>query len=186
MNPPAFLRHTTHTAACAAPDVDPDLWHSDKPAHERHAKTICASCPLLAPCQDHGLTAREAHGVWGGLTEADRRRIRRGTPTHTCGTRSALMAHRRHGETCAVCNKAEAARVAEGRRQRLAVEHARGGTVAGYHLHVRLGEAACGRCLEAWRKESERQRRKRGVGPRAVVRSVSGSGAGLRGAGAAA
>lgn len=41
---------------------------------ERVAKAICAACPVRQPCAVHALAHRELHGVWGGLSEADRRR----------------------------------------------------------------------------------------------------------------
>jgi hypothetical protein len=40
---------------------------------ERVAKAICAACPVRQPCAVYALVHRELHGVWGGLSEADRR-----------------------------------------------------------------------------------------------------------------
>jgi WhiB family redox-sensing transcriptional regulator len=39
------------------------------------AKEICAGCPVREPCLEYALTVREKHGVWGGLTERERRRL---------------------------------------------------------------------------------------------------------------
>jgi WhiB family redox-sensing transcriptional regulator len=39
---------------------------------ERAAQAICAECPVLLECRAYALAAREAYGVWGGLTETDR------------------------------------------------------------------------------------------------------------------
>jgi WhiB family transcriptional regulator, redox-sensing transcriptional regulator len=39
------------------------------------ALMVCASCPVVQNCRDHGLSVREPYGVWGGLAEADRERI---------------------------------------------------------------------------------------------------------------
>ena len=39
------------------------------------AVQVCASCPVLQECRNHGLTVREPYGVWGGLTEEDREEI---------------------------------------------------------------------------------------------------------------
>ena len=47
----------------------------EKLAREAVAKRICATCPVIEPCLDHALTTREAHGVWGGLNETERRAI---------------------------------------------------------------------------------------------------------------
>lgn len=37
------------------------------------AKAICLRCPVLEQCRRHALTVREPYGVWGGLTEEERR-----------------------------------------------------------------------------------------------------------------
>jgi WhiB family redox-sensing transcriptional regulator len=41
------------------------------------AKTICSLCAVRRPCLEFALTTREKHGVWGGLTERERRRVLR-------------------------------------------------------------------------------------------------------------
>jgi WhiB family redox-sensing transcriptional regulator len=41
------------------------------------AKMICNTCPVRQPCLEHALSTREKHGVWGGLTERERRRVLR-------------------------------------------------------------------------------------------------------------
>jgi len=45
--------------------------------HKRDAAAVavCAGCPVLDQCRQHGLTVREPYGVWGGLTEEDREAI---------------------------------------------------------------------------------------------------------------
>ena len=40
------------------------------------ARIFCQHCPVLAECAEWGI-ANEEHGIWGGLTEAQRRVIRR-------------------------------------------------------------------------------------------------------------
>ena len=39
------------------------------------AKEICDECPVREPCLEFALTVREKHGVWGGRTERERRRL---------------------------------------------------------------------------------------------------------------
>jgi WhiB family redox-sensing transcriptional regulator len=39
---------------------------------ENAAKTICASCPVIAACRAHALSVQEPYGIWGGLSEDDR------------------------------------------------------------------------------------------------------------------
>lgn len=39
------------------------------------AQRICASCPVRVACLEHALENRIDHGVWGGTSERERRRI---------------------------------------------------------------------------------------------------------------
>ena len=39
------------------------------------AKRICATCPVNEPCLEYALENRIDHGVWGGTSERQRRRI---------------------------------------------------------------------------------------------------------------
>jgi WhiB family transcriptional regulator, redox-sensing transcriptional regulator len=39
------------------------------------ARQICATCPVKAPCLEYALRNRIDHGVWGGASERERRRI---------------------------------------------------------------------------------------------------------------
>jgi len=41
------------------------------------AKVICSTCPVREECLTFALANREEQGVWGGLTETERRRVRR-------------------------------------------------------------------------------------------------------------
>jgi len=43
-----------------------------KVAWEAQAKAICADCPVVAECRDYAISAREAHGIWGGTSPQDR------------------------------------------------------------------------------------------------------------------
>ncbi len=45
----------------------------DKAEREERAKTICAQCSVREACLDYAVRIREAHGIWGGLNEAERR-----------------------------------------------------------------------------------------------------------------
>jgi WhiB family redox-sensing transcriptional regulator len=36
---------------------------------------VCTRCPVVESCRDYAMRAREAHGVWGGLTEDEREAI---------------------------------------------------------------------------------------------------------------
>ena len=57
--------------------VDPELFFPEKGDQAREAKRLCAGCDVRAECLAHALAHREAHGVWGGCSERERRRMRR-------------------------------------------------------------------------------------------------------------
>lgn len=40
---------------------------------EQRAKAVCAKCPVVQQCREHALRAREPYGVWGGMTEHERK-----------------------------------------------------------------------------------------------------------------
>lgn len=50
---------------------------ASRAARERDAKAICAGCPVIRECADHALTVREPYGVWGGMSEDDRKAVYR-------------------------------------------------------------------------------------------------------------
>jgi WhiB family redox-sensing transcriptional regulator len=47
----------------------------DRDVREAKAKLICADCAVQRECLDVALRVREPHGIWGGLTETERRRL---------------------------------------------------------------------------------------------------------------
>jgi WhiB family transcriptional regulator, redox-sensing transcriptional regulator len=55
--------------------VDPDLWYPDKGGSTGDAKRICAGCPVKFECLEYALDHAERHGVWGGLSERQRRKL---------------------------------------------------------------------------------------------------------------
>jgi WhiB family redox-sensing transcriptional regulator len=60
-------------AACRG--IDPDVFHPVSEEDAEEAKAICALCPVRQPCLEHALVNREREGVWGGLTDRERRRL---------------------------------------------------------------------------------------------------------------
>lgn len=54
----------------AVPEARPD-----REGRERRAKAICARCPVRLPCLEFALEIREPHGIWGGLSESERRAL---------------------------------------------------------------------------------------------------------------
>jgi WhiB family redox-sensing transcriptional regulator len=66
-------------ALCAAAGQDADLWHpaNGNRAGAQRAKAICGLCPVRQECLEWALQVNEEHGVWGGTTPLERRKIRR-------------------------------------------------------------------------------------------------------------
>jgi WhiB family redox-sensing transcriptional regulator len=48
---------------------------TDKRRREARAKEICLTCSVKDPCLDYAVGIREQHGIWGGLTENERREV---------------------------------------------------------------------------------------------------------------
>lgn len=60
-------------ALCA--EIDHDIFFPDKGGSTREAKGICIDCPVAAECLDYALANNERFGIWGGLSERERRRL---------------------------------------------------------------------------------------------------------------
>lgn len=61
-------------ALCA--QTDPEAFFPDKGGSTRAAKAVCARCPVRAECLAFALENDERFGVWGGLSERERRQLR--------------------------------------------------------------------------------------------------------------
>jgi WhiB family redox-sensing transcriptional regulator len=57
--------------------VDPDLFFPERGASTREAKEVCRGCVVREDCLEYALVNAEKFGIWGGLSERERRRIRR-------------------------------------------------------------------------------------------------------------
>lgn len=57
--------------------VDPDLFFPERGASTKEAKEVCRGCPVKEECLEFALQNVEKFGIWGGLSERERRRIRR-------------------------------------------------------------------------------------------------------------
>lgn len=69
-----------HRAACR--DVDPEIFFpigNSGPAllQIEEAKQVCRRCPVMDACQEWALTSGQDSGVWGGMSEDERRAARR-------------------------------------------------------------------------------------------------------------
>lgn len=61
-------------AACRV--LPTDWFFSDDPADSETARAVCRPCPVRDDCAAYALAVPGIGGIWGGLSEADRRRIR--------------------------------------------------------------------------------------------------------------
>jgi WhiB family redox-sensing transcriptional regulator len=57
--------------------VDPDLFFPERGASTREAKEVCRGCVVREDCLEYALTNGEKFGIWGGMSERERRRLRR-------------------------------------------------------------------------------------------------------------
>lgn len=61
-------------ALCA--QTDPEAFFPEKGGSTREAKRICQGCEVRAECLEYALTHDERFGVWGGLAERERRKLK--------------------------------------------------------------------------------------------------------------
>ncbi|QIK62987.1 WhiB family transcriptional regulator [Leucobacter viscericola] len=62
-------------ALCA--QTDPEAFFPEKGGSTRDAKRICEGCEVRSECLEYALENDERFGIWGGLSERERRRLRR-------------------------------------------------------------------------------------------------------------
>lgn len=63
-------------ALCA--QTDPEAFFPEKGGSTREAKKICQRCAVRSECLEYALGHDERFGIWGGLSERERRRLKRG------------------------------------------------------------------------------------------------------------
>ena len=68
-------RHWQERANCLG--VDPDLFFPERGASTKEAKSVCGGCEVKMECLEYALRHGEKFGIWGGMSERERRRIRR-------------------------------------------------------------------------------------------------------------
>jgi WhiB family transcriptional regulator, redox-sensing transcriptional regulator len=57
--------------------VDPELFFPERGASTREAKEVCRGCVVRNDCLEYALANGEKFGIWGGLSERERRKVRR-------------------------------------------------------------------------------------------------------------
>jgi WhiB family transcriptional regulator, redox-sensing transcriptional regulator len=74
----AMVESSSSWELAACQRVDPELFFpvsaiGPARAQVAQAKAICAGCGVRKICLDYALATRQPHGVWGGMTEDERR-----------------------------------------------------------------------------------------------------------------
>jgi WhiB family redox-sensing transcriptional regulator len=62
-------------ALCA--QTDPEAFFPEKGGSTREAKRICQGCDVRSECLEYALAHDERFGIWGGLSERERRRLKK-------------------------------------------------------------------------------------------------------------
>lgn len=57
--------------------VDPDLFFPERGSSTREAKEVCRGCVVRVDCLEFAIANGEKFGIWGGMSERERRRVRR-------------------------------------------------------------------------------------------------------------
>jgi WhiB family redox-sensing transcriptional regulator len=63
-------------ALCA--QADPEAFFPERGGSTREAKKVCRTCDVRAECLEYALEHDERFGIYGGLSERERRRLKRG------------------------------------------------------------------------------------------------------------
>lgn len=66
---------TAWRASAVCKEVDPDAFFPEKGQSDKKAKRICRQCTVRDKCLEYALKYDERHGVWGGMSERERRRM---------------------------------------------------------------------------------------------------------------
>lgn len=57
--------------------VDPELFFPERGSSTREAKEVCRGCVVRVECLEFAIANSEKFGIWGGMSERERRRVRR-------------------------------------------------------------------------------------------------------------
>jgi WhiB family redox-sensing transcriptional regulator len=133
--------------------TNPEAFFPNPGESNKAAKKTCLSCEVKNECLAYALEHDERFGIWGGLSERERRKLKRTRPptlTAHCGTRYGYDKHRRRGEqACPACRAAAANHSREKRALRPLTTGRACGTESGAKAHYRRAEHCCERCKRA-------------------------------------
>jgi hypothetical protein len=72
--PARFAARWRELAACRGTDLA--VFFPERGESAGPARRVCAACPVRQSCLDYAISNRIVHGIWGGLTERERRALR--------------------------------------------------------------------------------------------------------------
>jgi WhiB family transcriptional regulator, redox-sensing transcriptional regulator len=72
-----FIEQLPWFAEAKCLNADPDVFFPEKGGSTREAKRICGECPVRAECLEYALESDERFGIWGGMSERERRKLKR-------------------------------------------------------------------------------------------------------------
>jgi WhiB family transcriptional regulator, redox-sensing transcriptional regulator len=70
-----FYEDTTWMESALCRHLSPAIFFPSDGAGVQVAQQICQDCPVRVACLEYALANRIEHGVWGGASERQRRRI---------------------------------------------------------------------------------------------------------------
>lgn len=115
-----FMERADWAADANCRGLDSELFFPERGQSTSEAKAICHECDVRAECLAYALNNGEHHGIWGGLSERERRVIRtkrsvlatgplQRTTVQEHGTHTGAVQHRRLGTPpCQACLAAAA------------------------------------------------------------------------------
>ena len=71
----AVLLPWQEEALCA--QTDPEAFFPEKGGSTREAKKVCLGCDVRGGCLEYALQNDERFGIWGGLSERERRKLKK-------------------------------------------------------------------------------------------------------------
>lgn len=72
-----FLAETWRILGACRDVADPSIFYPGRGESTAEAQAVCRGCPVRTDCLESALVHGEKHGIWGGTSERQRRRIRR-------------------------------------------------------------------------------------------------------------
>ncbi|GAA3601072.1 hypothetical protein GCM10022237_39610 [Nocardioides ginsengisoli] len=87
----------SESGLCA--QTDPEAFFPEKGGSTRDAKKVCEGCPVIAECLAYALDHNERFGIWGGLSERERRKLQPQKKTPTRVAAAVKTASRENANT---------------------------------------------------------------------------------------